>query len=69
MTKEKELKIIIESVTIEMDLRSAAAVRQVLFDAQKGYTYESTSVPPRITDIRNVIYDLDNKIACALDPE
>ena len=69
MTKEKELKITIESVTIEMDLRSAAAVRQVLFEAQEGYTYNQNSVPPRIIDIRNVIYDLDDKIACAIDPE
>jgi hypothetical protein len=62
MTKEKQ-------VTIKMDLRSAAAVRQVLFDSQQGYTYNQTSVPPRINEIRNVIYDLDDKIACAIDPE
>jgi hypothetical protein len=55
MTKQKQ-------VTIKMDLRSAAAVRQILFDAQKGYTYNEISVPPRISDIREVIYDLDNKI-------
>lgn len=64
MTKQKQV-----TIKIEMDLRSAAAVRQVLFDAQKGYTYNETSVPPRITEIRNVIYDLDDKIACAIDPE
>lgn len=52
-----------------MDLRSAAAVRQVLFNAQEGYTYNKTSVPPRISEIRNVIYDLDDKIACAIDLE
>jgi hypothetical protein len=62
MTKQKH-------VTIKMDLRSAAAVRQVLFDSQEGYTYDQTSVPPRILEIRNVIYDLDDKIACAIDPE
>jgi len=62
MTKQKQ-------VTIKMDLRSAAAVRQVLFDSQEGYTYDQTSVPPRILEIRNVIYDLDDKIACAIDPE
>ena len=62
MSKEKQ-------VTIKMDLRSAAAVRQVLFDSQQGYTYNQTSVPPRINEIRNVIYDLDDKIACAIDPE
>jgi hypothetical protein len=55
MTKEKQ-------VTIKMDVRSAAAVRQILFDAQKGYTYDELSVPPRINDIRNVILSLDNQI-------
>jgi hypothetical protein len=62
MTKEKQ-------VTITMDIISAAAVRQVLFESQKGYTYNRTSIPPRINDIREVIYDLDDKIACAIDPE
>lgn len=55
MTKEKQ-------VTIKMDVRSASAVRQVLFDSQKGYTYDETSIPPRISDIRAVILDLDQKI-------
>jgi len=55
MTKEKQ-------VTLKMDARCAAAVRQILFEAQKGYTYDQESIPPRITDIRNVIYDLDDKI-------
>jgi len=62
MTEEKQ-------VTIKMDLRSAAAVRQILFESQKGYTYNRASVPPRINDIREVIYDLDDKISCAIDPE
>ncbi len=56
MTKEKQ-------VTIKIDARSAAAVRQVLFDAQKGYTYDEVSVPPRITDIREVIQQLDDSIS------
>ena len=55
MTKEKQ-------VTIKMDARQAAAVRQVLFDAQKGYTYDEVSVPPRITDIRSVVQQLDDGI-------
>ena len=55
MTKEKQ-------VTIKMDARTAAAVRQVLFDAQKGYTYNEVSVPPRITDIRSVVQQLDDSI-------
>ena len=55
MTKEKQ-------VTVKMDARQAAAVRQILFDAQKGYTYDEVSVPPRIADVRAVIQDLDEKI-------
>jgi hypothetical protein len=44
VSKEKQ-------VIIKMDVRSAAAVRQLLFEHQKGYTYDEGSVPPRITDI------------------
>ena len=55
-----------KSVTIKMDVRSAAAVRQLLFDHQKGYTYDETSVPPRISDIRGVIADLDEKIGAVI---
>jgi len=56
VTKEKQ-------VAIKMDARTAAAVRQVLFDAQKGYTYDEVSVPPRVSDIRGVIQQLDDNIA------
>ena len=59
MTKEKQ-------VTVKMDARAAAAVRQVLFDAQKGYTYDEVSVPPRVTDIRGVIQQLDDNIGAVL---
>ena len=59
MTKEKQ-------VTIKMDARAAAAVRQVLFDAQKGYTYDEVSVPPRVNDIRGVIQQLDDNIGAVL---
>jgi len=55
MTKEKQ-------VTLKLDARAAAAVRQVLFDAQKGYTYDEVSVPPRVVDIREVIQQLDDNI-------
>lgn len=51
-----------KSISLKMDVRSAAAVRQILFDSQKGYTYDENSVPPRIVDIRSVIVDLDSKI-------
>ena len=56
MSKEKQ-------VTIKMDARQAAAVRQILFDAQKGYTYDEQSVPPRIADVREVIQQLDESIS------
>lgn len=49
-----------------MDARSAAAVRQVLFEAQKGYTYDEVSVPPRIADIRAVIQDIDADLGAVL---
>jgi hypothetical protein len=58
-----------KNVTIEMDVRSAAAVRQLLFEHQKGYTYNEGSVPPRITDIRSVIVDLDEKIGAIVGQE
>ncbi len=60
MTKEKQ-------VTIKLDVRTAAAVRQILFENQKGYTYDEVSVPPRINDIRSVIVDLDEKIGAAVE--
>jgi len=60
MTKEKK-------VTIKMDVRCAAAVRQVLFEAQRGYSYNY--VPERITDIRAVIQDLDDNISAVLGVE
>ena len=59
MTKDKK-------VTLKMDARCAAAVRQILFEAQKGYTYDELSVPSRITDIRNVIQDIDDNIGAVL---
>ena len=60
MTKDKK-------VTIKMDVRCAAAVRQVLFEAQKGYGLEHT--PERIVDIRSVIQDLDDNIGAVLGVE
>jgi hypothetical protein len=56
-----------KSVSIKMDVRTAAAVRQILFENQKGYTYDEVSVPPRITEIRSVIVDLDEKIGAIVE--
>ena len=60
MTKEKQ-------VTLKMDARCAAAIRQVLFEHQKGHSYEFAS--ERITDIRKVIQDLDNSIGVVVSAE
>ena len=57
MTKEKQ-------VTIKIGIRPAAASRQVLFEHQKGHSYEFSS--ERINDIRKVIQELDNKIGEAI---
>lgn len=62
MSKEKQ-------VTIKMDARTAAAVRQVLFDAQKGYTHDEVSIPSRVSDIRGVIQQLDDNISAVLGVE
>jgi hypothetical protein len=60
MTKEKQ-------VTIKMDVRSSAAIRQVLFEHQRGHSYEFPS--ERINDIRQVIRNLDENIAKVIDNE
>jgi len=57
MTKEKK-------VTLKMDVRTAAAVRQVLFESQRGYSYEH--VPERVSDIRTVIRDIDADLGAVL---
>jgi len=59
VSKEKQ-------VTVKMDPRAAAAVRQVLFEAQKGYTYDEVSVPPRIADIRSVVQSIDDNLGAVL---
>ena len=56
-----------KKVTIEMDVRSAAAVRQVLFDSQRGYTTDIDTTPTRIFEIREVIADLDDAISRVVD--
>ena len=56
-----------KKVTLKMDPRSAAAVRQVLFEAQKGYSYDH--VPQRITDIRDVVQSIDDSIRSVLESE
>ena len=60
MTKEKK-------VTVKLDVRAAAAVRQVLFEAQKGYGLEY--IPERIVDIRSVIQTLDDSISVVVESD
>lgn len=54
-------------VSIELDVRSAAAVRQVLFEAQKGYTRDINTTPTRIFELREVIADLDDAIGSVVE--
>ncbi len=49
-------------VTIKMDVETAKSVQEILFDAQKGYTHDETSVPPRIVNIRKVIEDISSNL-------
>ena len=53
MTESKKVKV-------ELDILSAATARQILFEAQKGYSYEFP--PQRINVIRDVIKLFDEKI-------
>ena len=53
-------------VSVEMSVRAAAAVRQVLFDAQKGYSTDTTC-PERVFEIREVITDLDDAITAVIE--
>tara|TARA_R110002020_G_scaffold200324_3_gene402453 strand:- start:3251 stop:3478 length:228 start_codon:yes stop_codon:yes gene_type:complete len=49
-------------ITLNIDVRSAASIRQILFKEQDIYTHDPTCTPPRIVEIRNVISDLDKQI-------
>ena len=56
-----------KKVTVEMDVFSAAAVRQVLFESKKGYGTEY--VPARINGIRQVVLDLDDAISAVVESD
>ena len=56
-------------ITVSMDVRTAAAVRQSLFTDTKMYTYDPKSVPSRVSDIRSVIQDLDDQIELELEED
>lgn len=54
------------SVTLELDVRTAAAIRESLFRDTKMYSYDEKSCPQRVNDIRNVIVSLDEQIEAEL---
>ena len=54
-----------KTITIEFDVISTATTRQILFEAQKGYSYEYP--PQRITVIRDVVKAIDEKIEEVVD--
>lgn len=54
------------SVTLELDVRTAAAIRESLFRDTKMYSYDEQSCPQRVNDIRNVIVSLDEQIEAEL---
>ena len=56
-------------ITINMDVRTAAAVRASLFQDTKVYTYDPTCVPSRVVELRNVIVDIDEQIEDQLKKE
>ena len=56
-------------INLEVNLRTAAAIRQVLYREQELYTYDPTCVPERITEIREAIVSLDKQIDDALEYE
>jgi len=58
----------VSQVTITMPVRAAAAVRQVLFDAQKGYS-TGVDCPERVFEIREVITDLDDAITSVVESD
>ena len=56
-----------KTITITMEVRQAAAVRQSLFTDTKQYTYDPKSTPERVVDIRKVILDIDENLESTLD--
>lgn len=56
-------------INVEMDVLTAAAVREALFQDTRIYTYDDHCCPQRVKNIRNVIRDLDTQIEEALTNE
>ena len=58
-----------KKVTLEMSVYQAAAVRQALFMATKDYTYDSKSMPERVSKIREAIVSIDDQLEEILKEE
>ena len=56
-----------ETVSLNLSVYQAAVLRQILFESQKGYSYEY--VPQRIFEIREVITDLDDAISTVVESD
>jgi hypothetical protein len=56
-----------KKVKMSLDLVTAAQIRQVLFEAQKGHSYDFPT--ERITNIRKTIEELDAHIEKGLETE
>ena len=56
------------TVNIEMDVFTAASVRQILFEEQR-FTHDPKCTPPRITSVRDVIQNIDDGIESVLESE
>ena len=54
-------------VKLELSVYQAAAIREALFTDTKTYTYDPTCTPERVTQIREVIKELDSKIEEVLE--
>ena len=54
-------------IKLNIDIQVAAIIRQVLFESQKGYSYEFPTT--RIEIIREVIRKIDEEIDSILGPE
>ena len=51
-----------KKVTLEMPVYQAAAVRQALFMDTKDYTYDTKSMPERVSKIREAIVSIDDQL-------
>ena len=51
-----------KKVSLELTVYQAAAVRQSLFMDTREYTYDPKCIPERVSQIREVIVNIDNKL-------